>query len=409
MPPESDAESRQARVNADSVARTTFPTSFRGYDPDHVRVFLEQIAEELRGARDREAVLRSELQAAEARAEAAEHPDEAQLTETLGEETVRVLLAAREAAAEIRAKGEDSVARLLREAQDEATRMKSEAESILSQRTKEAEEAAREVRAAAEAAHANARAEAEAAVVELLNAGEAAAEEARKEADRIRTDADAEVDAVLEAARAEGRELVDEALLVRSRVLEDLSRKRKAARVQLERLQGGRDRLLASYDIVRRTLEEATNELQGSLKAAKQVADAAARRVEAEPAATVEQLEAEVTAARDLGLPLVDDELEPDFDGELPEGDMLPIEASAEFEEVRVIDEPEPEPRAGAEVGVGVRADERRGGHRRHRDRRGRRDGGAHRRGRGRGGRGRRHRRGDRRRRGDRSHGGRRR
>lgn len=356
MPSESDAESRQARVSADSVARTTFPTSFRGYDPDHVRVFLEQIAEELRGARDRESVLRTELQAAEARAEAAEHPDEAQLTETLGEETVRVLLAAREAAAEIRAKGEDSVARLLREAQDEATRMKSEAESILGQRTKEAEAAAQGVRAAAEAAHATAQAEAEAAVVELLNAGEAAAEEARKDADRIRSDADAEADVVLEVARAEAKELVDEALLVRARVLEDLSRKRKAARVQLERLQGGRDRLLASYDIVRRTLEEATNELQGSLKAAKQVADAAARRVEAEPAATVEQLEAEVTAARDLGLPLVDDELEPDFDEQLPDGDMVPIEASAEFEEVRVIAEPpsavEPEPESPSAVVV---------------------------------------------------------
>ena len=57
-----------------------------------------------------------------------------------------------------------------------------------------------------------------------------------------------------------------------------ICRERKAARVQLERLQGGRERLLESYEIVRRTPDEATSELSGSgLKAAKQVADAALR------------------------------------------------------------------------------------------------------------------------------------
>ncbi|MEY2424375.1 MAG: hypothetical protein QOI95_4442 [Acidimicrobiaceae bacterium] len=344
MPSESDAEGRPTRVGPDAVARTTFPTSFRGYDPDHVRVFLEHIAGELRDARDREAALRSELEAAEARAESASHPDEAQLTATLGEETVRVLLAAREAATEIRAKGEDSVARLLREAQDEATRMKSEAESILNRRTEEAEKTAAAIRTAAEQALAEAQAEAEAAVVELLAAGQAATEEARNEVERIRAGAEADAEEVREAARGQAREMVDEALLVRSRVLEDLSRKRKTARVQLERLQGGRERLLESYEIVRRTLEEATNELKGSLTAAKQVADAAARRVEAEPAPTAEELEAEVEAARAAGLPLVDDEPELEaFDEQLPEGEMVPIEPSADFEAVRVIEEPESE------------------------------------------------------------------
>jgi DivIVA domain-containing protein len=345
MSSESDAESRAARVGPDAVARTTFPTSFRGYDPDHVRVFLEHIASELREARDREAALRTELEAAEARAESASHPDEAQLTATLGEETVRVLLAAREAATEIRSKGEESVARLLREAQDEATRMKSEAETILGRRTQEAEEAALSIRTIAEAEQAAALAAAEAAVVELLAAGEAAADEATANVAGIVAAAEAEAEDILETARAQGREMVDEALLVRKRVLEDLSRKRKAARIQLERLQGGRERLLESYDIVWRTLDEATAELKGSLKAAKRVADAAARRVEAEPEATAEQLEAEVEAARDAGLPLVDDESElEDFDEQLPEGEMVPIEPSADFEEVRVIEDLEPEP-----------------------------------------------------------------
>ncbi len=348
---ERDPDGRPSRVGPDAVARTTFPTSFRGYDPEHVRGFLEQIANELRDARDREAALRTELEASEARLEAASHPDEAQLTALLGEETVRVLLAAREAAAEIRSKGEDSVARLLREAQDEATRMKSEAETILAQRTHEADAAAEVIRNDAVAAAAQAHAEAEAAVVDLLAAGQAEADKAHEEAARIRAQAASEAEDVLETAKAQGREMVEEALLVRTRVLEDLSRKRKVARVQLERLQAGRERLLESYDIVRRTLDEATNELKGSLRAAKHVADTAARRVEAEPVPTVEQLEAEVEAARDAGLPLVDDEPEvEDFDEELPEGEMVPIEPSADFEEVRVIDDGESETVDAVEV-----------------------------------------------------------
>src|SRR4051812_20107674 len=102
MPPDSDAESRSARLAPDAVARTTFPTAFRGYDPEHVKPFLESIAHELRDQRDREAALRQQIEQIEAKLEAARHPDEAQLTTALGEETARVLLAAREAATEIR-------------------------------------------------------------------------------------------------------------------------------------------------------------------------------------------------------------------------------------------------------------------------------------------------------------------
>ena len=348
MPPDFDDQS--SRLGPEAIARMTFPTSFRGYDPEHVRGFLESIAMELREAHDHEIALELALEAAESRAESIQQPDETQLTELLGEETVRVLLAAREAAAEIRSKGEDSVARLLREAQDEVTRMKADAEEILDKRTKEAEVAAEAIRTGAEAQAEAIKAQAEAAAAALRAEGEAAVADARLEGDRIRGEARAEAEQINEAAKAHGREMVEEALLVRTRVLEDLSRKRKAARVQLERLQAGRERLLESYDIVRRTLDDATEELRGSLTAAKHAADVAARRVEAEPAATVEQLDAEVTAARDAGLPLVEPEVDDTpFDEELPEGEMVAIEPSAEFEEVRVVAEqsviePEPEP-----------------------------------------------------------------
>src|SRR5690242_5633655 len=111
------SSARPNRLAPDALARTRFPTSFRGYDPQHVRAFLEGLADEMRESRDRESTLRAQLEDAEAKLAAASQLDEAQLTAALGEETARVLLAAREAATEIRAKGEESVARLLRDAQ----------------------------------------------------------------------------------------------------------------------------------------------------------------------------------------------------------------------------------------------------------------------------------------------------
>ncbi|HEV3227622.1 MAG TPA: DivIVA domain-containing protein [Acidimicrobiales bacterium] len=344
MPPDSE-DARSTRLGPDAVARTTFPTSFRGYDPDQVRQFLERVANELREFGDREAALRVGLEAAEARAEAAAHLDEAQLTAALGEETARVLLAAREAATEIRAKGEDSVARLLREAQDDAARMKAEADTVLGRATTEAEEAAKLVRAAAEQDAARSLAGAEAAAAEARESGDAAISAAHREVERILNEVASEAEEAIEAAKAQGREMVEEALLVRTRVLEDLSRKRKAARVQLERLQAGRERLLESYDIVRRTLDEATAELRGSLTAAKRSADAAARRTEIEPPDSVEQLEAEVEAARDAGLPIVDEHVRsPEAE---PAPEIIVVETVA-------VAEPEPEPEPDAEPAVTI-------------------------------------------------------
>ena len=85
--------------------------------------------------------------------------------------------------------------------------------------------------------------------------GERVLESARLDADRIRADAEESAVLTAEEAKARGREMVEEALLVRTRVLEDLARKRKSARAQIARLQGGRERLLESYSIVQRTLE----------------------------------------------------------------------------------------------------------------------------------------------------------
>src|SRR5204862_2964917 len=114
---------------------------------------------------------------------------------------------------------------------------------------------------------------------------EAAAESA-KVIERARVDAlaaKAEID--IEAAElakgnhAKARELVDEALATRERVLGDLARRKRVAQAQIEELKTGRQRLLDAYRVVRTTLDDVTEQLHR--------ADAEARG-EAPPAPKVE-------------------------------------------------------------------------------------------------------------------------
>ena len=231
-----------APIDPDRILEHTFTAVRRGYDPLEVQRYLLQIANQLRSGRDREAELRHQLEEADKRTAPIDDLDPAQLARLLGDETARVLEAAQGAAGEIKAKAEENVARLLREARDESQQMREDAESVLSRKTAEAEEAAAAIRAEAEAAIEAARAEA----AELVEAG-----------------------------RQEGRDMVGEAQKVRQRMLDDLSRRRKLLRQQIEQLQAGRDRLLSAYDVVRETLDVATEELHIALPEAKLAAETA--------------------------------------------------------------------------------------------------------------------------------------
>ncbi len=242
--------SEPAEIDAADVARKEFTTSFRGYDTYAVRAFLGHVAAELAAARERARSLSEQLKDATAKAQPVEL-GEAQLTAALGQEAGRLLQAAHEAAAEVRARAEA-----------DAAAMRSEAESLMGLRTAEAN-------AAAEAIAATARQEAEAEVA---------------------------------AARQTGREMVAEAQAVRERVLRDLARRRRLAHAQLEQLRAGRERLLEAFRAVQGSYETATAELTSAEVEARAAADAAARRADAEPEPSIEELEAEVQAAKDAGL-----------------------------------------------------------------------------------------------------------
>lgn len=204
--------SRPDPASPAQVADASFSTGRRGFDQTEVRDFLRMVSAELGRLRERETFLEREL------VEAQNNPDldgsrldDEALTRLLGEETARVLNAARESAHEIREKAEQSAARILLEASDEATRMREEAEI---------------------------------------------------EASRRRTDATADAEAELSMAKQQGREMVTEARAYRERVLSELARRRELAREQIEQLVHGRDRLMQAFERARLVAVDVVAEMQ---------------------------------------------------------------------------------------------------------------------------------------------------
>ena len=106
----------------DEVARHTFASVRRGFDPTEVRDYLESVAAGLRALAEREQELGDALADAEERA-ANPVIDDAMLTNAVGRETARLLQTAHYAAAELSANAEAESARLVAEAQAEAERL----------------------------------------------------------------------------------------------------------------------------------------------------------------------------------------------------------------------------------------------------------------------------------------------
>ena len=392
-------------MTPDDIGRKTFTMARKGFDPIEVQGFLLAVATELREARAQALAMDRELQAARQEAQRSRDLDPSQLTALLGEETARVLDAARSAADEMRAKAEASSSQLLSETIASTDELRSTTESRSAEMMADAEATSTRVRAEA-AAEAD-RMRQEAADLLAQRTAEAQAEvdrvraEAESEIERRTAEAEAEIEAIrargvelaaqseldaaaeLERARQEGRDMVAEAQRVRERMLSDLARRRKAFRQQIERLQAGRDRLMSAYDVVRETLDVATEELVVALPQARLAAEAAALRAADENEPSLEELEREAAGLPDVVTPepaeapgpLVaqgadqssaetDDAAQPAEEAELaaepdvgPDAPLAPSDASVEgrrSSSVKVIrhEEPtaEPEPEAEAEV-----------------------------------------------------------
>jgi DivIVA domain-containing protein len=240
--------STSSRLHPDEVARHTFGTARRGFDPAEVRVFLEQIAQDLQAAAGREEELRDLVAEAERRA-ANPVLDEATLTAALGQETARVLRSAHDAATELVAKAEADATRVRTQAEDEAAELHTRSEQNASDRIAQAEAVASDLRR---------RSQEE--VTSKLEASKLEAEE------------------LVAQARAECRAMVQEAQEVRARVLSDLTRRRRVLHSQIEQLRAGRERLAETINGVRHTVDKITDELFRAEDEARLAAEAAGRQ-----------------------------------------------------------------------------------------------------------------------------------
>lgn len=248
MPEERLSISSSARVHPDEVARHTFGTARRGFDPSEVRSFLEHVARELVAGLDREQELRRALAEAEHRA-ANPVLDENTLTASLGLETARVLRSAHEAAAELVARAENDAALLRAQAQEDADQLQRHTQQSANDRTAESEAAASELR-----------------------------RRAQDEATSRVEGAKLEAEALITQTRADCRAMVQEAQELRARVLGDLARRRRVLHSQIEQLRAGRERLAETIGDVRHAVDQITEELFRAEDEARLAAEAAGRQ-----------------------------------------------------------------------------------------------------------------------------------
>ena len=255
-------------VSPDEIARKSFPSSRRGVDGEAVRMFLGKVAAELRGALEREAILRERVIEAERRAE---EPvlDEATLTRAIGIETAKILWTAHDAAGNVVAKAEERAAELI-----------AEAGQVLAEQIVASEAEALAIRAAAEqeAAEYTSRALAE--------------------ADSMTEVAHDDAVELVNATKEECRRMVAEARGLRNRALADLVARRRALRVQLEELRTGKDSLLRVVDVVAASVDEFRERLASAEDDARVAAEQAGQRVAQELGhGDLAELEEELAAA----------------------------------------------------------------------------------------------------------------
>jgi len=266
--------SSSSHLAPDEVARHSFGSVRRGFDPGEVRAYLESLAAGLRGVAERERQLFQELAEAEHRA-ANPVLDEPTLTAAVGTETARVLHSAHEVANEMMAKSEAEANRLLTEAREEIEQIRSQTEARLAEQTAEADTAVKELRDRTDQ--------------QVADRHDAARQEAED---------------ILAQAREDCRGMVDEAQALRARVLADLSKRRKVLHAQIEQLRAGRERLAETVQDVRRSVDAIAADLFAAEDNARLAAEAAGREALGRPdEGTPEELAALLLAEAPVAAP----------------------------------------------------------------------------------------------------------
>jgi DivIVA domain-containing protein len=215
--------SSQAQITPEEIDKRSFSSKVRGVSESEVRSFLRRISTELERLIGREQQLVGQVQKLEAAQKEKHVASKQELLESLGEQTARILTGAQEAADQMVADAKAQVIELEAKGKKlyEEMRIKTDDEKI--EREKEVE---------------------------------TFFENSKKQAIK-----NAEI--IVENARVHGRELFQEATMLREKILKDLLRRRELLSEQIDELRKGREELLDSYKVVKGSFQKATDALVG--------------------------------------------------------------------------------------------------------------------------------------------------
>lgn len=278
----------------------------RGFEPAEVNQLLGRAADALRAWQDVDHQLRSRIERLEADLVEARKLDEGRIASVLGEETARIISAAREAASEIRAKATEEAERLVKDAEEtstatanaltadaaalraEAEKMRDEAAREYSTKVEDAQKRHDQLLEEAQTLHDELQEKAQTLHDELTSVAQKRHDELLEEgrnqhdemisraqerhddllasAERVLEEKSSEAtvaaEEILEAARSEGRTMVAEAREVRDRILTDLADRRRIARRQIEGAVVGRDRIIELLNVAGGSVASIISELE---------------------------------------------------------------------------------------------------------------------------------------------------
>ncbi len=215
--------SRSVRMTSEEIVQRGFPSKGRGIAESEVRSFLRRVADEVERLGKREDELTDQVTELKEALASKPKATKAELLESLGAQTTRVLSSAEEAAEQ-----------MLADASEQSQAIRASAE-------KESEEMVIE-----------ARAQAEQMIVDAQARVRALQESSQRDAVMV-----------IGEARTQGREIFQESVVVREQILKDLLRRRDLLMEQIDELRKGREELLESYKVVKGSFQKATDALHG--------------------------------------------------------------------------------------------------------------------------------------------------
>lgn len=276
----------------EDLSAVEFGRSRKGYEPVEVTALLGRAADAIRAWQERDRRLQDRVVSLAADLDAAQVIDEDRITSALGEETARIIAAARDAASEIRSRAEQEAARLVEEAdaaadetrsaaieetaaaRSEAERERTEATLAASAMRQDAERYADELRATAQAEHDELVAAAESVLAERAAEADGVAAGIREtaeverdaliaEGERAREDARGLAAAEIDRARDDAVSMMDETKEIRTKMLRDLAERHREAHRQIDVARAERDRIVDAIRSLGASLDGTVGELVG--------------------------------------------------------------------------------------------------------------------------------------------------